>query len=97
MTTQDPMPEPLTIPAIEAIDAYSRASLYLCTRMLYLGDNPVLKETLRIEHIKKRLLGHWGSDPGQTPIWIHLSRRRGIQDRPVSHCLARGQVPQSDT
>jgi xylulose-5-phosphate/fructose-6-phosphate phosphoketolase len=42
--------------------------------MLYLRDNPLLKEPLKIEQIKKRLLGHWGSDPGQTLVWTHLNR-----------------------
>ncbi len=56
------------------IDAYWRASLYLCVGMIYLQDNPLLKETLKIEHIKKRLLGHWGTDPGQSFVWVHLNR-----------------------
>ncbi|MHB1239344.1 MAG: phosphoketolase family protein, partial [Gammaproteobacteria bacterium] len=55
-------------------DDYWRASLYLCAAMLYLRDNPLLKEPLRIDHIKKRLLGHWGSDPAQTLVWVHLNR-----------------------
>jgi len=80
MTTQEPMPKPLTVPATEAIDAYWRASLYLCAGMLYLCDNPLLKEPLEIAHIKKRLLGHWGSDPGQTLIWTHLNRMIREQD-----------------
>lgn len=59
---------------LEKIDAWWRASLYLCAGMLYLQDNPLLREPLRIEHIKKRLLGHWGTDPGQTFVWVHLNR-----------------------
>jgi xylulose-5-phosphate/fructose-6-phosphate phosphoketolase len=58
----------------QALDEYWRASLYLCAGMLYLRDNPLLKEPLRTEHIKQRLLGHWGSDPGQTLVWTHLNR-----------------------
>jgi xylulose-5-phosphate/fructose-6-phosphate phosphoketolase len=42
--------------------------------MLYLKDNPLLKEPLKFDHIKKRLLGHWGSDPGQCLTWVHLNR-----------------------
>jgi xylulose-5-phosphate/fructose-6-phosphate phosphoketolase len=57
-----------------AIDAYWRATNYLCVGMLYLQDNPLLREPLRPEHIKRRLLGHWGSDPGQTFAWVHLNR-----------------------
>ena len=42
--------------------------------MIYLRDNPLLREPLKPEHIKNRLLGHWGSDPGQSFIWVHLNR-----------------------
>jgi xylulose-5-phosphate/fructose-6-phosphate phosphoketolase len=56
------------------MDAYWRASLYLCAGMIFLQDNPLLKESLKMEHIKKRLLGHWGSDPGQAFTWVHLNR-----------------------
>jgi len=42
--------------------------------MIYLHDNPLLKQPLRPEHFKNRLLGHWGSDPGQTFVWVHLNR-----------------------
>jgi xylulose-5-phosphate/fructose-6-phosphate phosphoketolase len=59
---------------LRGIDAYWRACNYLCVGMLYLRDNPLLKQPLKPEHIKRRLLGHWGSDPGQTLIWIHLNR-----------------------
>src|SRR6202166_3809035 len=59
---------------LRKIDAYWRACNYLCAGMIYLRDNPLLKEPLRPEHFKNRLLGHWGSDPGQTFTWIHLSR-----------------------
>jgi xylulose-5-phosphate/fructose-6-phosphate phosphoketolase len=56
------------------IDAYWRASLYLCLGMLYLKENPLLREPLRAEHIKERLLGHWGSDAGQCFTYIHFNR-----------------------
>src|SRR6185437_10556827 len=56
------------------IDAYWRACNYLALGMLYLRDNPLLREPLAIEHIKQRLVGHWGSDPGQSFIWVHLNR-----------------------
>ena len=56
------------------MDAYWRACNYLCAGMIYLRDNPLLRSPLQVEHIKKRLLGHWGSDPGQTFTWIHLNR-----------------------
>jgi xylulose-5-phosphate/fructose-6-phosphate phosphoketolase len=56
------------------MDAYWRACNYLCVGMLYLVENPLLREPLKVEHIKNRLLGHWGSDPGQTFVWVHLNR-----------------------
>lgn len=59
---------------LRLIDAYWRACNYLCVGMLYLQANPLLREPLLAEHIKNRLLGHWGSDPGQTFIWVHLNR-----------------------
>ena len=59
---------------LRKIDAYWRACNYLCAGMIYLRDNPLLKEPLRPEHFKNRLLGHWGSDPGQTFVWVHLNR-----------------------
>ena len=60
--------------AVDLLDRYWRASLYLCVGMLYLRDNPLLREPLRLEHIKRRLLGHWGSDAGQTLVWTHVNR-----------------------
>ena len=59
---------------LRRIDAYWRACNYLCAGMIYLRDNPLLREPLRPEHFKNRLLGHWGSDPGQTFTWVHLNR-----------------------
>ena len=56
---------PLSSTELRNIDAYWRASLYLCLGMLYLKANPLLREPLTLEHIKPRLLGHWGSDAGQ--------------------------------
>ena len=56
------------------IDAYWRACNYLALGMLYLRDNPLLREPLAVEHIKERLVGHWGSDPGQSFVWVHLNR-----------------------
>ena len=66
--------KPLSPDVLRRIDAYWRATLYLCVGMLFLQDNPLLKKPLKMEHVKKRLLGHWGSDPGQTFTWVHLNR-----------------------
>ena len=64
----------LTSEELRKMDSYWRACNYLCAGMLYLRDNPLLREPLRPEHFKNRLLGHWGSDPGQTFVWVHLNR-----------------------
>jgi len=68
------MASTLSSEELRKIDAYWRACNYLCAGMIYLHDNPLLKEPLRKEHFKNRLLGHWGSDPGQTFTWVHLNR-----------------------
>src|SRR5947208_677894 len=65
---------PLTAEELRKIDAYWRACRYLALGMIYLKDNPLLKEPLKPEHIKNRLLGHWGSSPGLAFLYIHLSR-----------------------
>ena len=59
---------------IESINAYWMAANYLSLGMLYLRDNPLLELPLLPEHIKPRLLGHWGSDPGQNFVWVHANR-----------------------
>ena len=59
---------------LQQMDAYWRACNYLCAGMIYLRHNPLLRSPLQVEHIKNRLLGHWGSDPGQTFTWVHLNR-----------------------
>jgi xylulose-5-phosphate/fructose-6-phosphate phosphoketolase len=56
------------------MDAYWRAANYLSVGQIYLCDNPLLKEPLRIAHIKRMLLGHWGTTPGQNFIYTHLNR-----------------------
>ena len=65
---------PLSSEELRRIDAYWRASLYLSLGMLYLKENPLLREPLKIEQIKPRLLGHWGSDAGQSFTYIHFNR-----------------------
>ncbi|MEJ2217480.1 MAG: phosphoketolase family protein [Gemmatimonadota bacterium] len=65
---------PLSPDELRRIDAYWRASLYLCMGMLHLKDNPLLREPLKVEHLKPRLLGHWGSDAGQCFTYIHFNR-----------------------
>ena len=65
---------PLDAEELRKTDAYFRTSLYLCLGMLYLKHNPLLKEPLKTEHLKPRLLGHWGSDAGQAFTYIHFNR-----------------------
>src|SRR6516165_11370388 len=62
------------------MDAYWRASNYLSVGQIYLLDNPLLKEPLRREHIKPRLVGHWGTTPGLNFIYVHLNRVIKSQD-----------------
>ncbi|MDP2604965.1 MAG: phosphoketolase family protein [Deltaproteobacteria bacterium] len=59
---------------LTAIDAYWRAANYLSVGQIYLFDNPLLKQPLQLEHIKPRLLGHWGTTPGLNFIYVHLNR-----------------------
>src|SRR4029450_6908096 len=66
--------EPLRPEELDNIDAYWRASLYLCMGMLYLKENPLLREALTLDRTKPRLLGHWGSDAGQAFTYIHFNR-----------------------
>ena len=64
----------MTDPLLTKIDAYWRAANYLSVGQIYLCGNPLLKEPLQPRHIKKRLLGHWGTTPGQNFIYAHLNR-----------------------
>lgn len=59
---------------LEKIDAYWRAANYLSVGQIYLRDNPLLREPLKLEHVKQVLLGHWGTTPGQNFIYAHLNR-----------------------
>src|SRR3954463_7945429 len=65
---------PATTDLLDRIDAYWRAANYLAVGQIYLLDNPLLREPLRPAHIKPRLLGHWGTTPGQNFIYVHLNR-----------------------
>jgi xylulose-5-phosphate/fructose-6-phosphate phosphoketolase len=65
---------PLTADELQKIDAYWRASNYLSVGQIYLLDNPLLREPLKREHIKPRLLGHWGTSPGLNMLCVHLNR-----------------------
>ncbi len=66
--------QPLSAEEVRKLHAWWRACNYLAVGMIYLRDNPLLRQPLQIEHIKKRLLGHWGSSPGMSFVWTHLNR-----------------------
>jgi xylulose-5-phosphate/fructose-6-phosphate phosphoketolase len=66
--------EVLSGPELARLDAYWRAANYLSVGQIYLLDNPLLREPLKPEHIKPRLLGHWGTTPGLNFIYVHLNR-----------------------
>src|SRR5579872_4623528 len=68
------IPAVITADDVRKMDAYWRACNYLSLGMLYLCENALLREPLKVEHLKKRLIGHWGSDPGQSFVWVHLNR-----------------------
>jgi xylulose-5-phosphate/fructose-6-phosphate phosphoketolase len=72
--------KPLSEEQLEKMHAYWRAANYLSVGQIYLYDNPLLKEPLKIEHIKPRLLGHWGTTPGLNFIYLHLNRVIKQQD-----------------
>ncbi|HVY66836.1 MAG TPA: phosphoketolase family protein [Gammaproteobacteria bacterium] len=70
-----PRPQPAARAALlERMDAYWRAANYLSVGQIYLLDNPLLREPLRAEHVKPRLLGHWGTSPGLNFLYVHLNR-----------------------
>jgi xylulose-5-phosphate/fructose-6-phosphate phosphoketolase len=71
---------PLSAEELRKIDTYWRACNYLSLGMIYLQDNPLLREPLKPEHIKNRLLGHWGASPGLAFLYTHLSRLIKKQD-----------------
>src|SRR5206468_6673386 len=65
---------PLSAEELRKLDAYWRASNYLSVGQIYLLDNPLLKAPLKREHVKPRLLGHWGTSPGLNMLYVHLNR-----------------------
>jgi xylulose-5-phosphate/fructose-6-phosphate phosphoketolase len=66
--------QPPTAEEVRLMNAYWRAANYLSVGQIYLSDNALLREPLRIEHVKRRLLGHWGTTPGLNFIYVHLNR-----------------------
>ena len=68
------MPAPLSPDLLKKMHAYWRAANYLSVGQIYLQDNPLLETPLRLEHIKPRLLGHWGTTTGLNFLYVHLNR-----------------------
>ena len=82
--------DPLSESELELIDAYWRAANYLSVGQIYLLDNPLLHEPLRAEHVKPRLLGHWGTTPGLNLIYVHLNRAIRQRDLDVIYITGPG-------
>src|SRR5206468_2480912 len=81
---------PLSPDELRRLDAYWRASNYLSVGQIYLLDNPLLREPLRREHIKPRLLGHWGTSPGLNMLCVHLNRVIRRDDLDVTYIIGPG-------
>ena len=81
---------PLSSDELRDLDAHWRAANYLSVGQIYLLDNPLLKEPLRREHIKPRLLGHWGTTPGLNFIYTHLNRAIRIHDQDMIYIIGPG-------
>jgi xylulose-5-phosphate/fructose-6-phosphate phosphoketolase len=65
---------PLSLDLLQRMNAYWRAANYLSVGQIYLYDNPLLKEPLKLSHVKPLVVGHWGTTPGQNFIYVHLNR-----------------------
>ncbi|MEN6305482.1 MAG: hypothetical protein ABFD96_22350, partial [Armatimonadia bacterium] len=81
---------PLSDEDLRLINAYWRAANYLSIGQIYLMDNPLLREPLRPEHVKPRLLGHFGTVPGLNLIYAHLNRLIKAQDLNVIYLTGPG-------
>jgi xylulose-5-phosphate/fructose-6-phosphate phosphoketolase len=81
---------PLTDTELQLLDAYWRAANYLTVGQIYLLENPLLREPLRPEHIKPRLLGHWGTSPGLNLVYAHLNRAIVARDLNVIYVTGPG-------
>ena len=71
---KDEQDHSLTPELLGKMNAYWRAANYLSVGQIYLYDNPLLKEPLKLSHVKPLVVGHWGTTPGQNFIYVHLNR-----------------------
>src|ERR671915_642337 len=78
-----PEESPLSGDQLDRLQHYWQAANYLTVGQIYLRDNPLLHEPLRAEHVKPRLLGHWGTSPGLSFVYVHLNRLIREQDADV--------------
>ncbi|HEY3142064.1 MAG TPA: phosphoketolase family protein [Acidimicrobiales bacterium] len=81
---------PLDADELAAVDAFWRAANYLSVGQIYLLANPLLREPLVADHVKPRLLGHWGTSPGLNLIYAHLTRALGRSDREMMYVIGPG-------
>jgi xylulose-5-phosphate/fructose-6-phosphate phosphoketolase len=88
MTITDTSSGPLGTDELRLIDAYWRAANYLSVGQIYLRDNPLLREPLTLDHVKPRLLGHWGTTPGLNLLYAHMNR--AIRERDLSAIYVTG-------
>src|SRR5258708_33996573 len=82
--------QPLSPEELRKMNAYWRAANYLSVGQIYLYANPLLREPLKMEHVKPRLLGHWGTTPGLNFIYVHLNRLIRKHDLNVIYVYAPG-------
>src|SRR5207244_6225313 len=84
------MQDPLSPQELSRMNRYWRAANYLSVGQIYLKDNPLLREPLKLEHIKPRLLGHWGTTPGLNFIYVHLNRLIKQHDLDMMYVIGPG-------
>ncbi len=89
-TTIADVPGPLSAEELRLIDAYWRAANYLSVGQIYLMDNPLLRDPLRPEHVKPRLLGHWGTTPGLNFLYAHINRAIKARDLDAIYIIGPG-------
>ena len=81
---------PLAPEMLDKMNRYWRAANFLCIGQIYLFENPLLREPLKAEQIKPRLLGHWGTSPGQNLIYVHLNRLINQHDANIIYIAGPG-------
>src|SRR3954451_16738061 len=89
-TTSTIAGRPLGRSELDRIDAWWRAANYLSVGQIYLMDNPLLREKLLPEHVKPRLLGHWGTTPGLNFVYAHLNRTITARDLDMMYIIGPG-------